>query len=132
MSSQAQRDALLDYRHGMYRHEASGASTKASRPPSRSSAEIAASAGAQPRIAVHDPSLQNTLTTHPSVQALLNSQLQAPEATSFPNTSQPFQYTAASDNPFGPGNNDFDGLFQQLLSQDLTDFSMPLFWQHQQ
>lgn len=130
----AQRDALLDYRHGMYRHDASGASAKASRPPSRSSAELPSAA--QPPDGLDT---QNTINTHIpanqfSIEALLNGQMQTQAVTGFgAPPMQPFQFDAQTNaNLFGPGSNDFDGLFQQLLSQDLTDFSMPLFWQHQQ
>lgn len=134
MTIQAQRDALLDYRHGMYRHEVSGAATKPSRPPSRSSAESSTAGGGRNIAQTSLP--QNPLSTHLGnglVESLLEGPLpQPPLANGFNTGVQPFQLDSQNDHLFGPGNNDFDGLFQQLLSQDLTDFSMPLFWQHQQ
>lgn len=122
----------------MYRHEASGASTKASRPPSRSSAEIAAAAEGQEELATSSGLVEQTPASQLSIEELINgqnSQMQAPLSNGFAAPMaplQPFQFgSETNENMFGPGNNDFDGLFQQLLSQDLTDFSMPLFWQHQ-
>lgn len=123
----------------MYRHEASSVSLKASRPPSRSSAELAAVAQEQAQMqggagTAHNTAINTELTTgQANIEALLGNTLQPPSATNYAVPLQSFEFgTGNTENLFGPGNNDFDGLFQQLLSQDLTDFSMPLFWQQQQ
>ena len=119
---QAQTDAFLDHRHGFYRPEAAtpndAPSRSSSRPVSRD---------------VH--ALDESSTSQSDSYLGLTLGQPFPGGPNGADSLTPsFQLSDGSE---AEGlsvldvNTDFDGFFRQLLSADLTDFSVPVFWHHQ-
>ncbi|CAD6581161.1 MAG: hypothetical protein CYPHOPRED_001502 [Cyphobasidiales sp. Tagirdzhanova-0007] len=118
----AQTDAFLDHRHGFYRPEAAtpndAPSRSSSRPVSRD---------------VH--ALDESSTSQSDSYLGLTLGQPFPGGPNGADSLTPsFQLSDGSE---AEGlsvldvNTDFDGFFRQLLSADLTDFSVPVFWHHQ-